>query len=592
MNAMLNRALLYPSYEGHVVAKQATIRALLNSYLRETGCFDPRSAEPSLDAALLDEGEEMHIPLPRVGRCLIGTLHYFSVLGQHRYGSAFYLRHPQGRVTPVDMQDVLQFILEELSSLEEGSTHETRLWDMREKINNSFAKMAAYIDAFHLRYPDGTPPPLDFVGAEQSLLLGHPFHPFPKCSEGVGRREFANFSPEMGTCFPLHYFAVHREMLHEEWIESPPGSIANSVLDAFQKRLGDGRDDYRVMPMHPWQAGYLLQQRDVKSLVADELIVDLGVMGPMAYPTSSVRSVWVPEIRYGYKLPLQVRITNLIRENTLEQARRTLDAARVIQFLGDEVQSERFKVILETGYQTLCDGHPGIETTRIPGFTVIYRPMSIDERRTFVMASLLEPYPGHAEPKLIAAIRQSGNGRVVDLHQWFQTYLRISMVPLLRVLASVGMSFEAHLQNAQVTLEDGWPSAFHVRDLEGVSIDRTRVEGTSWWASLDIDADSPLLYSAREAWSRTQYYFFVNHLGAVVHTLAAYLKTDEVPFWQATAVELEREWDGADARLRGYIEELLHADHWPAKANLTSCFQQRGDVPLFINVINPIKASR
>lgn len=589
---MLNQLSDYPSYSSHVAAKQATLRALLNSYLRETGCFDPRCESSGLDVALLDEGDEMRIPLSHCHGNMIGTLRYFSTLGQHRYGAAFYLRNARGRVTPLDMQDVIQHLLEELSPHDESNTHEIRLWDMREKINNSFSRMAAYIDAFHHDNPEGRPPALDFISAEQSLLLGHPFHPFPKCSEGVERRPFIGFSPELGACFQLHYLAIHRALLMEDWIGAPASGVAHTVLNVARERLGKSFDDYAIVPVHPWQAAYLLHQEDVRSLLARDCIVDLGVAGPMAYPTSSVRSVWVPETGYGYKLPLQVRITNLIRENTLEQSQRTLDAARVIQHLSDELQTERFKVVLETGYQTLRADYLELAPHRASSFTVIYRPMSVDERRTFVMASLLEAYPGHDEPKLIAAIRQSRGGLMVDLYQWFEVYLDISMLPLLSILARTGVSFEAHLQNAKVTLDNGWPSVFHVRDLEGVSIDRANVESSAWSQAIGIAPDSPLLYPTEEAWSRTQYYFFVNHLGALVNTLADYLGVDEGAFWRLTATVLERERIGAGTTLRGYIDALLQNHHWPAKANLKSCFQQRGDTPLFIDVINPIKASR
>lgn len=589
---MLNQPLDYPSYTSYVAAKQATLRALLNSYLRETGCRDPRQGATGLDAALLDEGEAFCLPMSSCGGSMIGTLHCFSILGQHRYGSAFYLRNANGRVTPLDMQDVIQHLLEELAAHAEGNVQELRLRDMREKINNSFAKMAAYLDAFQSRHPDDRPPELDFIDAEQSLLLGHPFHPFPKCSQGAERREFIDFSPERQARFPLHYLAVRRELLVEDWLGEPDAGLADEVLSVARERLGEQFADYGVMPMHPWQAAYLLPQRDVQPLLADGSLIDLGAMGPLAYPTSSVRSVWLPATGHGYKLPLQVRITNLVRENTLEQAQRTLDAARVIRCLQDELQSDAFKVILETGYQTLSEERSGLEAHRVPAFTVIHRPMDIDERRTFVVASLLEAYPGHDEPKLISAIRDSGAGSMMDLHRWFDAYLAISMVPLLKILARTGVSFEAHLQNAQVTLESGWPRTFHVRDLEGVSLDRGQVEDSSWWKALNIASDSPILYPPEIAWKRTQYYFFVNHLGGVVHALADHLGVDEGEFWRMVGNLLERERDPRDARLCGYIDELLHARHWPAKANFLSCFQQRGDTPLFIDVINPIKASR
>ncbi len=578
-----------PSYASHLLAKEATLRALLNSYLRETGCHDPRHAAPGLASSLLDAGEPFRVPLPQ-GE-LIGTLRYFSLSGQHRYGSAFYLRDERGRVVPLDMQDIIQRLLEALSTPGADNTHELRLWDMRDKIHNSFTRMASHLDDFRRRHAGETPSAPDFIGAEQSLYLGHPFHPFPKCSQGVERRVFDDFSPERGARFRLHYLAVRRDLLVEAWLEAPDTGLADEVLEAARERLGKRHVDYAVLPMHPWQADYLLPQPDVRPLLDAGLLVDLGLLGPLAHATSSVRSVWVPETGHGYKLPLQVRITNLIRENTLEQSRRTLDAARVIHHLHDDLESDAFRVVMETGYRTLDGDHPALAAHRVPAFTVICRPMPAEAREACVVASLLEPYPGEDEPKLIAAIRQ-GAGCEPDLHRWFAAYLEVAMVPILEVLARTGVSFEAHLQNTQLRLEGGWPRTLFVRDLEGVSLDRERVTGAAWWPGLGIAADSPLLYPAEVAWQRTQYYFFVNHLGGVVHALASHLGVDEGGFWRLAGERLVRLREAPDPRLAGYAEELLQADHWPAKANFLSCFRQRGDTPLFIDVINPIKRAR
>ncbi|MDX5434610.1 MAG: hypothetical protein LPK20_13670, partial [Halomonas sp.] len=327
---------------------------------------------------------------------------------------------------------------------------------------------------------------------------------------------------------------------------------------------------------------------DLRLLLEEGLLVDLGVQGPLAYPTSSVRSVWLPETGQGYKLPLQVRITNLIRENTLEQSRRTLDAARLIHSLRGELESDAFRVVMETGYRTLDPAHPALAVHRAAAFTVIYRPMPIEAQHACVLASLLEPYPGEAEPKLVAAIRHGAGGEV-NLERWFEAYLEVSLVPILEILARTGVSFEAHLQNSLLRLERGWPRTLYVRDLEGVSLDREQVTGLAAWPALGIPADSPLLYSPEVAWRRTQYYFFVNHLGGVVNALASSLGVGEARFWRLVGTRLARLREAGDSRLAAYAEELLQADHWPAKANLLSCFRQRGASPLFVDIPNPIK---
>ncbi|MGQ7247815.1 IucA/IucC family protein [Halomonas sp. V046] len=602
-----------PSYEGHVVARRASLRALLNSYFRETGVFDPRAGTLSLDPSLLDAGEPMAVAV--ADGQLIGSLTRFSLGGQHRYGDAFYWRDGQARLRPLDLQDLVQCLLEALSPREPGSPPSLKLWDLRDKITNSYARMAAHLDAFHRRYPDGPPPGLDHVRAEQSLLVGHPFHPFPKCCDGRGRQDISVYSPERESAFALHYFAVHRDLVHEDWLDAgrraeAEAAVPEAFVAALDKALeharadtigrdqgglpahGGGIEAFRALPVHPWQAQHLHEQGDVIALIQRGLLIDLGTLGAHAYPTSSVRSVWLPQSRMGYKLPLQVRITNLVRENTLEQCRRTLAAARVIDALGDRLQRDGLKVVLETGYRTLALDHPGVPAHRIATLTTIYRPLPDDGADPWVMASLLEPYPGRDEPKLVGMIREGCGGELPALEAWFDRYLEISVVPLLAGLARTGVGFEAHLQNTLLTLKEGFPETFHVRDLEGVSLDRSAAGDTPWWSALGIDDDSPLLYSPDDAWTRTLYYVFVNQLGGLVAVLSEAMGVEEGRLWRRVGARLEGLTLSDDPRLAGYAERLLHDSNWTAKANLLSCFHQRGDAPLFVAIPNPIKASR
>src|SRR5690606_41563967 len=54
---------------------------------------------------------------------------------------------------------------------------------------------------------------------------------------------------------------------------------------------------------------------ELQALIGRSEILNLGLAGPVVYPTSSVRKVWSPDTGDGYKLPLHVRITNLVRED-------------------------------------------------------------------------------------------------------------------------------------------------------------------------------------------------------------------------------------------------------------------------------------
>jgi siderophore synthetase component len=156
------------------------------------------------------------------------------------------------------------------------------------------------------------------------------------------------------------------------------------------------------------------------------------------------------------------------------------------------------------------------------------------------------------------------------------------------LFAETGISLEAHVQNSLVQLENGFPSKFYVRDLEGISLDKSQASAKGWLNSL-IAETSPVLASEPETWLRLQYYFFVNHLGHLVHTLAMYSKQNELVYWQVVRSFLQHEHTKTSSeRLKKFTKALLENVTLPAKANLISRFQARSETPLYVNIANPI----
>ncbi|MBP1966921.1 IucA/IucC family protein [Paenibacillus aceris] len=572
------------------LAEKATIRALLNSYLRETGERDPRAAIPGLRYfidSFPKQGDPFMLHLQMIGKTITGAMIYYSAIGQHTYGTFFYEAISGGVFRELSMARLLTLLLTELRSREKADNGEAYEASIRTRIENSYRRMSLYMEHYlsQGQSEQGWKP--ECVRSEQSLYMGHPFHPYPKSTEGFDFGELAAYSPEMGASFQLHYFAVRREFVQEEWLAGKEAeAIPPSAILHARQQLGDAASDYRLLPMHPWQAVYVMRQPQVQQRMKQSDIISLGLCGPVVYPTSSVRTVWEPAGGYGFKLPLHVRITNLLRENTKEQAERTMDAARVLHHLKKECHTTHFRILSETGYSRVRLEEMPEEWSS--SFTVIYRPMELSNPFTYVLASLLECLPEQSEPKLIQAIRRSGQGTLPDMRDWLAAYLRISMVSLLRLFADRGISFEAHLQNSLVSLKNGMPDCFYVRDLEGVSIDRRKAVEAGWLNTL-LAEDSPVLYEESEAWMRTKYYFFVNHLGSLIHTIAAYGGEGEEHYWRIVQSVLRQELSGADDRLLPYIDDLLYSESLPAKANFTSCFLARGERPLFVDIPNPMK---
>ncbi|MFC7560714.1 IucA/IucC family protein [Paenibacillus farraposensis] len=318
--------------QSRIWAEQATLRALVNSYLRETRQFDPRF-DPRIDG----QAQEMRVILPQLGRQIGGTLDHFSVTGQHVYGNDWYEVEEEGDRRWLGIEEVMQRLLDELGHRANPEQREVEQQNMKQRIHNSLHKMTLFMDR-HLKLASGSTSTgssqevhLMYVDSEQSLLMGHPFHPYPKSTEGFMEDELPLYSPEMSAVFQLFYFAVHQDHVQEEWLgeQHRRDAIDPSVRLRAQRQWGEELEHFCICPCIP-AAEHVLHQPHIQSLILERRLIPMGVLwGLLFYPTSSIRTVWNVETGNGYMLPLHVRITNLVRDNTQEQARRTLMPPRL-----------------------------------------------------------------------------------------------------------------------------------------------------------------------------------------------------------------------------------------------------------------------
>ncbi|MGH3751441.1 MAG: IucA/IucC family protein [Pseudonocardiaceae bacterium] len=544
-----------PLAPARVIAERAARQRLLNAFLRETG--GPAACDGTL----------LQVRLPGSGCVVLAGVEHWSMLGHHTYRDEFRLQPDGGEAVAAGHSELVAVLLTELAAVaapaaDDPQARARRQAELAARIDDSVLRTTRYLQRG--RPPQPADPRLLTRHAEQSLRFGHPFHPTPKSAEGFTAEDLAAYAPELGVSFALHYFAIAPELLVEDrcsaalWV--PP-----EVEEQAQRLLGADQGGYALLPVHPWQAGYLRQRNAVG---ASGGLVDLGPLGGPVYPTSSVRTVCDPTFAISWKLPLHVRITNFVRTNPGEHARRALDASRLIQALRPGWAYEGFDVLVETGYRTID------HTALADDITVLYRenPFATRPQAPQVVAGLLEEGPDGEQPELIRYVQQATG----DVAEWLRRYLGISLLPLLAVFSAHGISLEAHVQNSLLHLEGGWPARFWVRDMEGTSVSRTRGSRDA------IPADSPVLYDDAEAWLRLKYYAVTNHLGHLVHVLGRHTDAAESRLWRVVREVLRT------AQSNRYANDLLESPVLPAKANLISCFTGRGEWPLYVDIPNPI----
>lgn len=536
------------------IARRASRRRLLNAFLREAGIRVERSGP-------------LRIPLRATGATLVVDVSHHSAVGHHDYGERLRLECAAGHcVVPLEHEAFVDTLLTELAAVAGDGDGVARKAELAAQIANSIARTTRYVRRGRRAAPRGDAHALT-RHAEQSLLFGHPFHPTPKSAEGFDDADLARYAPELEASFALHYFAVAARLVGERRVA--PGAWLPAGLATLAPA------GYVLLPVHPWQSRYLLALPAIAPLLASGEVIALGPRGPQVYATSSVRTVCAPGFETAWKLPLHVRITNFVRTNPVDHVRRATDASALLARLAG--RSCGVGVLLESGFRMLDPGVVGGELAAETAVLFRQHPFATSAAAPRVLAGLLEEGPDGEPPELIVCVREAG-----DVAEWLRGFLDISLRPLLELFAHHGIGLEAHVQNALLCTDGGWPARLWVRDMEGTSASRQRLARNRTLETLP--ADSPVLYDDGEAWLRLRYYAVTNQLGHVVSALGRHTETAEERLW-AIARDTLAGWHEAEP----YAGELLSAPALPAKANLVGRFAGRADRPSYVDIANPLR---
>ncbi|HSC67377.1 MAG TPA: IucA/IucC family protein [Cellvibrio sp.] len=441
----------------------------------------------------------------------------------------------------------------------------------------------------------------DYIESEAALIYGHFFHPAPKCRQGFSESEALIYGPEFGRSFQLHYFALAPET---QWIVTAGEFAVQSLIqDMAQIRTQDLPKGWSLLPCHPWQAKYLLQQPVVNEAIAEESLKYLGASGVYFRPTASVRTLYSPDFPYFLKCSLSMRITNSVRKNAYYELEGAVSLTRILSpFIS--ILSQRFpcfEFVLEpfalsanlpqADHKTQKDlrSHCG----------VIFRdaiPFRASPSIQHWLAATLLADDHCGESWLEKCFLAQGIAKHTPLsknfaHEWFASYLEHLVLPLLSAYFEQGIACEPHLQNVVVKLNQGWPCGVILRDLEGTKL----VEGI-WNAAMVEDlsgqALTSVLHDEHKTWRRLSYCLFVNHIGQAIYQLCNF-GIDENQLWQQVREVLKSYLkSNSSALVERRIGGLLGGDALISKANLiTRFFQQADSDASYVLLPNPMNIS-
>jgi len=478
MDTIMSNAVLHRQ-----TAEQINYTALINSYCREFSNWSRYQGIPKYDAVLANwfqqTGHTLHIRIDfsSIGSEIYIPLQYYSETGIHSYYFPVAEKDiATNSLSPIGperfLELVTQYAKNEFPEADAGRT--TYL------MQNSMENLGIFLDRFEATQTAINTPSQNFIEAEQSLLLGHSLHPLTKTREGFTTDDLLRYSPETQSRFPLYYFLIHPEYVIEKSTESTlpcdrlkqellAGELLPSVKTVIREYF-----DYKIVPTHPWEAKYLLQQPAVQEMQVKGLLFALGETGVLYAPTSSVRTVYNDKSDWMYKLSLHVKITNSYRVNYPHELYRGHDAAR----------------LMKTGWGSALQQHfPEVEFITDPAYIMVsWKGEVIDGFTTSIRKNVFKGTNSQKNVSLVAALCQDGiNGappRIVQLIQqaaslrkqpvqdnaldWFKKYLQVCVKPLIGIFNQFGLGSEYHQQNILLELDNNlFPAKIYFRDNRG-----------------------------------------------------------------------------------------------------------------------------
>jgi|GEM_PF-367516 len=585
-------------------------RVLLNCYAREVAMQEHKLAVRSIahtrlaPAALRQyQGQVLDIQLPRMqSRFCVGVQHV-SVTGNYDYITDIYLQDHQQAWSVASWREIAQIIVADLS-LRESTAFNT---DLLQQIEESIATMQHLLEAQQGKSNSlHTDSALQqYIRSEQHLLTGHPFHPTPKSRSGWTKAEEIKYSPEHGARLQLRYFLIPRSWVISDSLD------AQDLSDRLQQLTGHGRQadsEHIILPLHPWQADWLMQQARIQTAMAAGEIRDLGCSGKQFYPTASIRTMLAEDGNAFLKLSLNLRITNCIRNNARHELAAALTASRLYRPMKADMQAlfPHFHALEEQAYLSVAFPEDRQQSDRQhkeieDGFGLVLR-----EGLAAFMAQGITPMicavlfgNGQAGRLQVAAlIERFSHRHSLSLRQgmrlWFSRYAELAIYPVFYLLFEKGIAFEPHMQNSIVGLaEDGAPVRFIVRDLELTRLTPTAHELINT-IQLDEHTRKEICCSDEAGWTRIGYCLLVNNICEVIATLANGNHELYLELWACLRNTLQAylaNFPNPEAARR--IQGLLSGEPLPVKGNLLIRFLKQADrkaayLPLYhpLGVVN------
>ncbi|MBB6270452.1 siderophore synthetase component [Pedobacter cryoconitis] len=561
---------------------EINFNALLNSYCREFSNWSRYLGIPKYDQPLASylklTGHELHLrfDFSEFGIEVFAPLKHYAESGRHVFHFPIIERDLEtDEIRSIDALRFMELII--LFAKDEFPHINADL--VKSRLLNSIDNLTKYQAYFNRTGKLVNQQRMSFIETEQSLALGHNSHPLTKGRLGFKNdEELFRYSPETAGEFQLSYFLIAPEHVIEQNAEG------FDITDTFKAELLsaipadhqisafiESRASWKVLPMHPWEAQYLLTLPEVKEMISEGLLYSLGDWGAVYTPTSSVRTVYNRESDWMYKFSLHVKITNSERINLTPELHRGYDISRLLKTdLGKSLKKEFPEIEFITDPAFFAVNYKG---KTIDGFNTSIRHNTFKgeagDKNVTLLAALCQDSLLGEKPRIVHLIEQAAKYKNKSIQHtavnWFKQYLHICAGPIVGFLNKYGMAFEFHQQNVLVELDSqNFPAKLYFRDNQGFFFLEGKCEDLLKHLP-DLAAQSGAIAPSSFIIPKYTYYLLLNNILGVVNALGSNGLADERVLIDLIYLEF-KQFEESDTT--GFVDYIINSRSWEVKGNL------------------------
>ncbi|MFW7380668.1 MAG: IucA/IucC family protein [Oligoflexus sp.] len=317
----------------------------------------------------------------------------------------------------------------------------------------------------------------------QTLLEGHPKALLNKGRLGWGSSELSHYAPESAHSFQLFWLAAHKGSLKESFAESWDEQIllrhsfSDSEIEKLMKemsKLDVTCDEYRFLPVHPWQWQHIIKIQFAED-IAYRHLVPLGFFGDHYQPLTSLRTLSNQERpkQAHIKLPVSILNTSCVRGLPGKYMKigprlssilaKICREDPILQAAGTEVLAEHAAVFYQHArYQAIKGCAYRLQELLGAVWRESPEAKLQDNEKSVLTAALLQK-----DAAGNALISQYITASGLSTEEWLLAYFSTVVVPLYHLQCKYGIGIVAHGQNIGIKLRNFRPVGMFLKDFQG-----------------------------------------------------------------------------------------------------------------------------